>query len=1005
MSGLDISQEGLNVLCIDSGGVRGLSALVLLEEIMKRMQTSRKLDFPPDPHQCFDVIAGTGTGGVQACMLGRLRMPVRPAIESYANLVKDVFSEKKRLGSGSFKTTKLKNSLRSIIRDATGDPEELMIEGKTMERQCKTLVFAMSSQNMRAGIPTTFRSYPIAANEGPKCTIWETLCATMVHPDLFKSFVIGGPLLNQSFVDGGLRCNNPLAYVLAEVKRIYPKRYVASITSIGMGHTRTIQIPNTVILRRLLPIAAIVAMKEIATDAERVAEDMARRFNSTEDVYFRLSVDQGMQNLSMDRWEQLNEVLEHTRTYMKLVDVSQRIDKLVQAIHSRKPIVPVVQIDGEIQITTASTSVGSMIRRCPAPTPIFTGCEFKLREIELCITGSITERKVCVVHGLGGAGKTQMVLKVIERTYNQWKEVIYVDASTEESIENALKDFAQIKKVGGTYQDGLGWLELHREPWLVVFDNADSPLLRLRNYMPRTSHGSVIITTRLSGMVSFAQGKHSDCSVSSMEPDDALALLLKSARKQDQELPPEEMEAANALLKELGHFALAIVHAGSFVGQSPHMSITEYKYLFMEGRQRALEAYNKSTAAVKIDDYEHTVYTAWLMCYEQLRLRAQELLWLIAYLHHTGITVDIFRRAATNILSYKPRFPTTLLEDSARQKLKEFLASFLDASYQWDGLLFSESINEIVSHSLLEYDRTNESYRIHVLVQSWVRTIMPWDADLAVECTRTLLSISIPTDNSLSSIMFRTSVGLHVDMALSGTSDKISANHALEFFMVYRERGQWKQAKQLGLQMRETSERVLGNDHPDTLSTMHNLALTYSNLNRLDEARDLQVQVLDAWKRVLGDDHPDTLKTMHNLAATYSKLNRLDEARDLEVQVLDARKRVLGDDHPHTLKTMHNLALTYSNLNRLDEARDLEVQVLDARKRVLGDDHPHTLKTMHNLAHTYLGLGLWEEAEKLQINVDKFVQVFGQNDERTCAARNQLRKIQGYREKHTDGSS
>ncbi|CUA70177.1 hypothetical protein RSOLAG22IIIB_00525 [Rhizoctonia solani] len=536
-------------LNVDGGGARGLSALVLAQELMKRMQALKKLDSLPYPYQCFDVIAGTGTGAVQACMLGRLRMPVDLTIKAYASLANDVFSEKKRYGSGSFKTTKLKDSLGKIIQDATGHPDEPMLERQQTQEQCKTLVFAMSKHNMRAGMPTIFRSYRAAANMGPECTIREALCATMAHPDLFKNFDIGSPPLNQSFIGARFGCNNPLSHVLTEVKTLYLGRYIASVTSIGTGHTRTIQIPDTSFLRHLLPIPAIVAMKAIAADSERVAEDMARRFNSTEDVYFRLNVDQGMQNVGMDRWEQLAEVLGHTHAYMKLVDVSQKIDKLTQALDSRRPTVSAAQIDGEIHIVISIAGKISSIRRCPAPSPIFTGCEAMIRRVESCIGASTIERKVCIVHGLGGAGKTQIALKVAERTYNQWKEVLFIDATTHESIEGAFKDIAVAKGAGDTYKAGLQWLESCYDQWLVILDNADDPSLPIRDYIPRGNHGSIVITTRLSRMVSLAQGAYSDCNISSMDPDDALALLLKAARKQDQESTPKEMEEAKELLQ------------------------------------------------------------------------------------------------------------------------------------------------------------------------------------------------------------------------------------------------------------------------------------------------------------------------------------------------------------------------------------------------------------------------------------------------------------------------
>ncbi|KAI1554711.1 kinesin light chain, partial [Pyrenophora tritici-repentis] len=54
----------------------------------------------------------------------------------------------------------------------------------------------------------------------------------------------------------------------------------------------------------------------------------------------------------------------------------------------------------------------------------------------------------------------------------------------------------------------------------------------------------------------------------------------------------------------------------------------------------------------------------------------------------------------------------------------------------------------------------------------------------------------------------------------------------------------------------------------DTLSSMANLASTYRNQGRWKEAEQLEVQVMQARKRVLGDEHPDKMTSMHNLAFT-----------------------------------------------------------------------------------------------------------------------------------------
>ena len=69
------------LLALDGGGVRGLSSLLIIEQLMKEVQRLREEEGdptpdgkPPLPCQYFDLICGTSTGGLIAIMLGRLRM-------------------------------------------------------------------------------------------------------------------------------------------------------------------------------------------------------------------------------------------------------------------------------------------------------------------------------------------------------------------------------------------------------------------------------------------------------------------------------------------------------------------------------------------------------------------------------------------------------------------------------------------------------------------------------------------------------------------------------------------------------------------------------------------------------------------------------------------------------------------------------------------------------------------------------------------------------------------
>ena len=60
--------------------------------------------------------------------------------------------------------------------------------------------------------------------------------------------------------------------------------------------------------------------------------------------------------------------------------------------------------------------------------------------------------------------------------------------------------------------------------------------------------------------------------------------------------------------------------------------------------------------------------------------------------------------------------------------------------------------------------------------------------------------------------------------------------------------------------------------------------------------------------RVLGRDHPDTLTTRGNIAGWTGECGDRAEALRLSRELLPDRVRVLGRDHPDTLTTRREIA-------------------------------------------------------------------------------------------------
>ena len=68
------------------------------------------------------------------------------------------------------------------------------------------------------------------------------------------------------------------------------------------------------------------------------------------------------------------------------------------------------------------------------------------------------------------------------------------------------------------------------------------------------------------------------------------------------------------------------------------------------------------------------------------------------------------------------------------------------------------------------------------------------------------------------------------------------------------------------------------------------------------------MQMMKTRKRLLGDEHPDTLTSMHNLAHTLHSQDRREEALTMMERCFQSRQRILGSQHPYTRSSLKALS-------------------------------------------------------------------------------------------------
>jgi hypothetical protein len=85
----------------------------------------------------------------------------------------------------------------------------------------------------------------------------------------------------------------------------------------------------------------------------------------------------------------------------------------------------------------------------------------------------------------------------------------------------------------------------------------------------------------------------------------------------------------------------------------------------------------------------------------------------------------------------------------------------------------------------------------------------------------------------------------------------------------------------------EGRERVLGREHPDTLTSRDSLARLYSDQGRHAEAEPLMERVVKGRQRMLGLEHPDTLASMNSLVRIYTAQGRYTDAEMMRERTPD----------------------------------------------------------------------------------------------------------------------
>ena len=532
--------------------------------------------------------------------------------------------------------------------------------------------------------------------------------------------------------------------------------------------------------------------------------------------------------------------------------------------------------------------------------------------------------RILILHGLGGIGKTQLALKFVEEHKADFSPILWIDAESQDTLRASFERCASdlglsVNRIPGqdvklrdqpAVKGVLDWFQqqhMSSLEWLVVIDNADdTDHSNIEDIIPQGGNGNVIITSQHAYPPKLLKRDCAKIKIAKMSRTEASNLLLQDFETDFESLPSDVRDAADEILGFLDGFPLAIDLARAYLVMQLdyEAALKQYSTDLVRHKDELLSYKPFYT----LSSYDKTVWTVWDTTLAAIdnrypELNASLLLTFLAMLDGGNIQDELFRLASLGLLT----LPEALC--TQHEKLPEWFKKWIAVDGEmWDSFHYRKSIEPLLLYGLLQpVEGAWPGVTMHGLVQWRARkqhVDQPWAPCLWIFLTAVAQHINQDKRQTQFRRYFIPHIAvvrLHVDKRLrvEDLSEHDLASRSIVARLLYNEGG-WSTAAELEVQVIEIRKRVLGPEHPDTLTSMHNLALISQNQGRWQEAEELQVQVMEITKRVQGPEHPDTLISMNNLALTYWNQGRWQEAEELEVQIMEIRRRMLRPEHPGT---------------------------------------------------------------------------------------------------------
>ncbi|KAI5460664.1 hypothetical protein BGZ63DRAFT_488662 [Mariannaea sp. PMI_226] len=600
-------------------------------------------------------------------------------------------------------------------------------------------------------------------------------------------------------------------------------------------------------------------------------------------------------------------------------------------------------------------------------------------------------RRIAVLHGLGGIGKTQLAIAYLKTYHSNYSATIWLNASDEISLQQSFHEIAE--KIIREYPAAIAirtamesrdpydiiqavkrWLdEPNNDRWLLVFDNYDNPRLEkerqvendeentkhssdghpkqeatlaskaydVRTFFPNNYQGAIIITTR-SSTVRFSK----PISLKRFTRVNESLEVLQSHSQRDK---IEQDDAAIELVQRLEGLPLALATAGAYLSQ---VSISYAEYL-KQYQESWLRLQKKTPGLLSYEN--RAMYSTWDITYKQIKHRN----------HAAAMMLHLWADFDKEDLWY----------EMLRYEGSEVPLWFKDMVQ--DRISFDEVMRVLCSHGLVETDQKewgvdSRGYSVHECVHAWMKYALNAEQDISMaHLAMSCIASRIPDKDEANYFLVQRRLLLHVDICSSRLIELVqlddidcgSITH--RFGSLYADQCRYAKAEAMYNRSLQGREKAWGPEHTSTLDTVNDLGLLYADQGRYSEAEAMYNRALQGNEKAWGPEHVWTLDIVNNLGILYVEQGRYSEAAAMYNRALQGREKAWGPEHTSTLEIVNNLGILYVEQGKYSEAESMYNRALQGKEKAWGPEHASTLNTVNNLGVLYKAQGRYIEAEAI----------------------------------------